>query len=285
MIVPATIAEAIRAATATLTASDSPQLDATRLLGHVLERDRSYLLGHGDEALSEPARRAFDALVHKRATGIPVAYCVGTVGFYGRTFAVDERVLVPRPETERLVEGALAWLRANAGTEAAVADIGTGSGAIAITLACELPGTSVFGIDVAHDTLAVARHNAAINNVAQHVSFIKGDLAAPLARFAPFAAILANLPYVPSAECAAAPDPVSYEPLVARDGGPDGLDLYRRLVPTIPSLLAEHAYVALEAAPANAAGLAELLRAVIPHAAITVERDYAGLERIVTAIV
>jgi release factor glutamine methyltransferase len=282
MIVAATVAEALRSAAAALPNAESPQLDASRLLEHVLERDRSWLLAHGDETLHPPQQLAFEALVRKRASGVPVAYCTGTVGFYGRTFTVDERVLVPRPETERLVEGAIAWLRANGGENAVAADVGTGSGAIAVTLACELPGLNVFGVDLAHETLAVARRNAAVNNVAQHVSFLKGDLAAPLVRFAPFAAVLANLPYVPSAECAPAPDPVSFEPLVARDGGPDGLDLYRRLVPALPALLAPRAYVALEAAPANARALADLARATFPDAAIRVERDYAGADRIVT---
>ncbi len=286
MIVAATVAEALQAAAQRLGGGEAPHLDASRLLESVLKHDRAWLLAHGDATLHPPDQVAYEELVRRRAMGIPIAYLIGSVGFYGRTFMVDDRVLIPRPETEQLVENALTWLRANvSAAETTVADIGTGSGAIAVTLACEMPGLSVFGIDVAHETLAVARHNAAANNVAQHVSFIRGDLAAPLARFGPFTAILANLPYVPSAECAPAPDPVSYEPLGARDGGADGLDLYRRLLPSLPALLAPRAYVALEAAPANAQALAALVRRTFPEAAVTVDRDYAGNDRVITIVI
>ena len=143
----------------------------------------------------------------------------------------------------------------------------------------------MYASDVSQDALAVARRNAAKNAVFQHVTFLHGDLAAPLLPYAPFDCVIANLPYVPSAECAGAPDPVSFEPLLARDGGADGLDLYRRFVRDLPALIAPRGIAILEAAPANARTLEDLVRAALPSAAVETIQDYAGLDRLVIAVV
>jgi len=172
-------------------------------------------------------------------------------------------------------------LRAIGRERGSAADIGTGSGAIAVTLACELPGLGVYASDVSGDALAVARGNAARNNVFQHVTFLPGDLAVPLLPFAPFDALIANLPYVPSAECA----PVAFEPRLARDGGADGLDLYRRLVPHLPRLIAPRGIAILEAAPVNVRALEALVRAALPQAGVETIRDYADLDRFVVMVV
>jgi release factor glutamine methyltransferase len=200
-------------------------------------------------------------------------------------FDVDERVLVPRPETELAVEWAVRHLRATGREDGTAADIGTGSGAIAVTLACELRELNVYASDLAQDALAVARHNAARNDVFQHITFLHGDLAAPLLPYAPFDCVVANLPYVPSAECAAAPDPVSFEPLIARDGGSDGLTFYRRLVLDLPKLVAPRGIAILEAAPANARVLEDLVRVMLPSAGVETIRDYADLDRFVVAVI
>jgi release factor glutamine methyltransferase len=154
-----------------------------------------------------------------------------------------------------------------------------------VTLACELPQLGMFATDVSADALDVARRNAARNNVFQRVTFLRGDLAEPLLPYAPFDCVVANLPYVPAAECAAAPDPVAYEPILARDGGADGLALYRRFVPDLPRLIAPRGIAILEAAPSNARTLETLVRDALPQAGTEVVRDYADLDRLVVVAV
>jgi release factor glutamine methyltransferase len=272
----------LRAAAARLEpVAGSGRLDATLLLEHVTGAERVAFVREGERALSAAEETAFEALVARRRTGTPIAYLTGSVGFYGRTFAVDERVLVPRPETELVVEAVLADLRGRGKLAGSVADIGTGSGAIAVTLAAELRDLSVYGTDASPDALAVARHNAALNAVAQQCTFLHGDLALPLARFGPFDAVVANLPYVPTAQIPRRPDPVGFEPLVALDGGADGLDLYRRLLAQLPAICTPQTTIFFEAAPGTIEPLALLVAAAFPRAHIEIGEDYAGLERFV----
>ncbi len=278
-----TLAEALRDTGRRLdAAAGTGRLDATLLLEHVTGATRESFITDGTRVLSGVERDAFAQAVERRLQGEPVAYITGTVGFYGRTFAVDERVLVPRPETEHLVEAALDELRASGKTSGCIADIGTGSGAIAITLAAELPDAWIFGTDISHGAIDVARRNAARNNVFQSCTFLHGDLAAPLGRFGPFDLVAANLPYVATAEIPARPDPVAFEPSLALDGGPDGLALYRRLLAELPALLAPQAPVVFEAAPATIRPLAELVGAAFPGVHVRIGSDYAGLERFLT---
>jgi release factor glutamine methyltransferase len=190
-------------------------------------------------------------------------------------------VLVPRPETEHVVEAAIADARGRGKAAGRIADIGTGSGAIAISLAAELADAWVFGSDVSRDAIRIARRNAAKNNVFQSCTFVHGDLAAPLLRFAPLDTIVANLPYIPTGEIPRSPDPVSYEPVVALDGGDDGLDLYRRLIAQVPVVAAPDATIFFEAAPGTIEPLAALVEAAFPQAHIEIGEDYAGLERFV----
>jgi release factor glutamine methyltransferase len=242
------------------------------------------MIAHRERELTPDVAESFEALVARRASGVPLAYVTGEAGFYGRMFAVDPRVLVPRPETELAVEWAVRHLRAIGREAGTAADLGTGSGAIAVTLARELPELNVYASDTSQPALVVARANAARNDVFQHVTFLHGDLAAPLLPYAPFDCVVVNLPYVPSAECAPAPDPVSFEPLVARDGGPDGLMHYRRLVADLPALIAPRGILVLEAAPVNVRTLEALVRAALPRAGVETLRDYAELDRFVVAV-
>ena len=276
----ASLAEALRAAAARLEpVAGSGRLDATLLLEHATGEDRVAFVRDGERAFAPAARQRFDALVARRLGGIPVAYLTGEAGFYGRTFAVDERVLVPRPESEHLVEELVAALRAAGAAAPAIADVGTGSGALAVTAALELPAAGVFASDVSADALAVARANAARHGVARRCTFLHGDLTAPLARFAPFAALVANLPYVPTAQVPEAPDPAGYEPRLALDGGADGLDLYRRLLAELPGLLHPNSLVLFEAAPPTLAALRHAVAAAFPRARIAVGDDYGGRPR------
>jgi release factor glutamine methyltransferase len=277
-----TIAEALRSAGEELEpVGGTGRLDATLLLEQVTGANRDAFIAFGTRLLSEEERLAFRERVERRLRGVPIAYILGNTGFYGRRFAVDERVLVPRPETEHVVEAAIADLRARGRAAGRVADIGTGSGAIAISIAAECPDAWVFGTDISRDAVALARRNAAANNVFQSCTFLHGDLAAPLARFAPFDAIVANLPYIPTADVPCRPDPVSYEPVLALDGGADGLDLYRRLIAQLPEIVAPDATIFFEAAPGTIEPLAVLVEAAFADAYVEIGEDYAGLERFV----
>jgi len=277
------INDALRQATTRLQRiAGTGALDAQRLMEHVAGLEPAALLMHGEAPLPEHLDDLFFALVRRRELGEPIPYIIGSVGFYGRTFTVDPRVLVPRPETEHLIEAVMDDLKARKKTNGTLVDVGTGSGAIAITLACEFPDLGVFATDISADALEVARHNAAGNNVFQHVTFLHGDLLAPLARFGRVDAIVANLPYIPAAAIPAAPNPVGFEPRVALDGGDDGLVLYRRLLDQLPAAVAPGASIFLEAAPGTVEPLAELAQARLPSAHVEIGEDYAELDRYVS---
>ena len=278
-----TVTEALRETGRRLDAvGGTGRLDAALLLEHITGAARETFITDDGRALTAAERAAFDAAVARRLQGTPVAYIIGTAGFYGRTFAVDERVLVPRPETEHLVEAVLAALRGAQKRAVRIADIGTGSGAIAISLAAELPDAWLFGTDISRGAIDVARRNAARNDVFQQCTFLLGDLALPLGRFAPFDAVVANLPYIPTGDIPRAPDPVASEPALALDGGADGLAQYRRLIAQLPAILAPQASVHFEAAPGTIEPLAGLVRAAFPGARVEIGSDYAGLPRFLT---
>lgn len=278
-----TIGEALRAAAARLHhIGETGMLDASRLLEHVTGRDHAGLLIVSDVPLDEETSASFEALVARRERGEPVAYVVGNCGFYGRTFLVDERVLVPRPESEHVVEAVLDDLRARRKTGGVAVDVGTGSGALGITLACELPGLAVYATDISAAALGVARRNAALNGVFQRCVFVAGDLLQPIARFGERVdAVVANLPYIPAGDVPAAPNPAGFEPRIALDGGPDGLDHYRRLLGQLDLVTARDASIFLEAAPGTIEPLAALVEDTFPSAYIEIGEDYAGLERFV----
>ncbi len=276
-----TVASALALCLPALSArGDSPRTDARLLLAHVLGRERAWLLAHDDSRLSARQSERFRQACARRAAGTPVAYIIGRAGFFGREFAVDERVLIPRPETERLVEEALAYLRGR--HAAAVLDVGTGSGAIACTIAAEDPDAAVEGTDTSAPALAVARRNAERLGVRARCRFLRAEIArAPAARR--YDLVIANLPYVPSGALPALPDPTAYEPRAALDGGPDGLRAYRKLLAVAGNLLRSDSLLLMEAAPPTAAALAALTAAALPDAAVDVRSDYSGMERYVRA--
>jgi release factor glutamine methyltransferase len=281
-----TVAAALQAAQARLAAtSESARFDARLLLEAACGRDGARLIAYPEHELDEAAAARYGGYLERRSAGEPVAYIIGSAGFYGRTFLVDPRVLIPRPESEHVVEAALDHLRSRrAGGAHALraADVGTGSGALAITLAAELDGLQVAASDLSADALDVAAKNAAANGVAERVHFAQGDLLEPLAAHGPFDCIVANLPYIPSAEVPGRPNPAGYEPRLALDGGADGLDLYRRLLAAVAGSCALGAMLFFEAAPGTIQALAVLAERALPGAAVEVGADYAGLERYVS---
>jgi release factor glutamine methyltransferase len=254
--------------------SASPRADALLLLGHALNRGREWIVAHGDATPSREEARAFERLSAERGNGVPVAYLLGSAGFYGREFLVNESVLVPRPETEHLVAEAIAFI---GNRSSRVLDVGTGSGVMACTIAAETQAT-VHATDISPAAIRVAKKNAQRLGVADRCKFLVGDLTEPV-KNERYDIVVANLPYIPTAEIPGKPDPITYEPREALDGGPDGLALYRRLLDTLAPLVNPNALILLEAAPPTMPGLAAIAKSALPQSAIAVCRDYAGLDR------
>lgn len=262
--------------------SDSARTDAQLLLAYVIGRDREWMVAHPDAAVSAEDALRYTILCERRARGTPIAYILGSAWFYGREFYVDEHVLIPRPETEHLVDEAVAFLRALAETRARVdvLDVGTGSGAIACSIAAEVPQARVDATDASRAALEIAERNARALHVAARCALHLGELAQPVAGRT-YDAIVANLPYVPTADVPKLPQPAGFEPREALDGGEDGLECYRRLLSSAPALLRAGGTMLLEAAPLTILALERLTAARFPSACIDVRDDYGGLARYV----
>jgi release factor glutamine methyltransferase len=256
----ATVGELLNSGTARLRASgsESARLDAELLLGWAIGAGRTTVIAHPNAPVGADAAATYEEAVARREKGEPVAYLRGIKEFYGLAFAADARALIPRPETEVLVEAAerevarrLTSEPRPAGTpNLRVVDVGTGSGAIAIALATllrrrrMLPEVTLLAVDFSAAALSLARENAVAHAVADAISFVEGNLLPP--GEARFDLILANLPYIPSGEIDGLPVAASFEPRVALDGGPDGLDLVRRLLAALPGALAPAGTALLE---------------------------------------
>jgi release factor glutamine methyltransferase len=272
--------------------SPSPRLDAELLLGYILRTDRSGLLAHPDTALGPGQVAQFEASVERRATGEPVAYIRGIKEFYGFAFAIDPRALIPRPETEMLVDIALARISGMlvaaprpAGTPPLlVADVGTGSGAVAISLALESrrrryeDHLRLIASDVDPQALALARENGAAHAAADLVEFAHADLVPPSDR--QYDLIVANLPYIPSADVPELPIAASFEPVGALDGGPDGLAVIARLLEVLPGELALHGLALLEIGADQPDRLTDLAARLLPGWPLSIHSDLGGLPRV-----
>lgn len=276
---PLTVARALRTARARLAEAgvETPGLDAEVLLRHVLGWDRTQILTRPESELAAAEAGHYDRLVGERERGIPVAYLTGEREFMGLPFSVSPAVLVPRPETEILVEWAADWLRP--GGRDRVVDVGTGSGAIALSLAHLLGpdwSGSITGIDVSADAVRVAERNRAALGLDQRVALRQGYLLRDEATHVDLA--LANLPYLRPDQVDGNPD-LAAEPRLALDGGADGLDLVRELLADAPRVLAAGGAIGLEIDPSQAQAVQELARAAFPEAAVTVLHDLAGHAR------
>ncbi len=256
---------------------DSPRLTAEVLLSHALSTTRVRLYTDLDRPLDERERATFRKLIERRVFGEPTAYLTGEREFYGRPFRVDDRVLVPRPETELLVEAVLRELPKDAPSRAL--DVCTGSGCIAVTIAAERPLASVWAIDVSEGACAVARENAERHGVAGRVTVRQGDLFQPLPPDARFDVVMSNPPYVASEEIGRLSREVQREPLAALDGGPDGLDVVRRLVAGAQAHLRAGGLLALEIGEGQGGAARELLQAG-GWADVRIEKDLARLDRL-----
>lgn len=280
----ASVRQALFRATQTLSeaAIPSPRLDAEVLLAHVLGCDRGWLYARPEFHLTPEQREAFESAVERRMRHEPVPYIIGHREFYGLDFVVDARVLIPRPETELLVERTIEAARQmeQALGNLTLADVGTGSGAVAVSLAVALPGAAVYATDTSKEALEVAALNAAQHGVADRVHLLEGNLLGPLPRR--LHVIAANVPYVPTELLATlAPDVVDYEPLTALDGGVDGLTHLRRLLGQASDWLAPQGSMVLEIGAGQGKEVVGLASHFFPQAKVELFQDYAGLDRIV----
>lgn len=250
-----------------------PPAEARRLLGHVLGRAPAWLETHRDDAVPIEAADQFSVLVRRRAAGEPVAYLVGVREFYGRDFAVTPDVLIPRPETELLVD--IAMEKLGAGETANILDLGAGSGCIAITLALELPQAHVVAVDVSPAALAVARGNAV--RLGANVDFVASDWFAVLPPQR-FDLIVANPPYVAAGDPHLAEGDLRYEPTDALTDHADGLTAIRHIVADAPRWLEPGGWLFFEHGYDQAAAVRALLAAA-GFTAIEQHRDLAGIAR------
>ena len=283
-----TIGSLLREAASYLSAHgvDSARLDAEVLMSHVTGLSRGFLPAHQRDPIDEPVLARFRGLIRERGDGhVPVQYLTGTREFRSLDFRVDPRVLIPRPETELLVEAFLAHRKDQSpggqGIDPAI-DACTGSGCVAISCAIEAPQARFVATDISSGALAVARANALDHGVADRVRFLQCDLLPPVGS-GTIDAILANPPYVSESELATLmPEVRDHEPRSALVSGPSGLEIYERLIPGAARLLRSGGFLALELAASRDKPVAAILAAG-PWVAIAVRNDFAGLPRVLIA--
>jgi release factor glutamine methyltransferase len=282
---PARAADLLSAAGAELSAAavDAARLNAELLLAAALGVSRAALYARLHRAVPQSAAARFAELVARRLQREPLQYLLGHQELWSLNFHVTPDVLIPRPETERLVELALVLFpTARTGTALAVGDVGTGSGCLAIALAHEWPGARVTAIDRSLAALHVARANAERCGVAQRVLCVQGDLLAPVAGRS-FDLIITNPPYVAAADLAAAQPELRFEPRLALDGGADGLEVIRRLLPMVPRHLRAGGRLLMEIGADQGAAVLSLARKAGANEAV-IEMDLAGRPRVLSAV-
>jgi len=260
----------------------SPRLDAEVLLCHVLHVDRAQLLMRGHSMMTDQQSRCFRELVARREANEPVAYIVGEKEFWSLPFYVNQHVLIPRPETEILVEEVLRILPGIERRPARVLEIGVGSGAISVALAASQEDVQVVGTDISSEAIAVARLNAANAGVAGRIRFLVGSLFADLSGV--FDVIVSNPPYISDEEFLTLPvDVRKFEPPEALRGGPDGVSLHRKIINEALPYLEAGGYLIMEMGAGQRGQLEELLQKTGSYANITCRQDYAGCDRLILA--
>ena len=256
--------------------------DAQVLLAHVIGRPRSWLLGHLDAPLTQPQLDSAQQAFARLEAGEPLPYILGHWEFYGLDFNVTPDVLIPRPETELLVEKAIRWLTANP-KRRSVADIGTGSGVIAVTIAMHIPDANILATDLSPAALQVAKSNAQKFNVQDRIEFAECDLLPPQSqivnRKSQMDLLCANLPYIPTQTLSELPI-FGREPALALDGGQDGLDLYRRLFSITPKWLTPRGMLLLEIEATQGVQALNLACDAFGDASISLHQDLAHFDRL-----
>ncbi len=257
---------------------ENPRLNAEHLLAHALGRTRMELYLEFERPLNDAELVPLRDLVKRRGQGEPLQHVLGTVEFCGQTFLSDKRAMVPRPETEELVELLASQVRGQK-SDVRIVDVGTGSGVIALSLAKEFPGAEVYAVDISEDALALARQNAARLGL-ERVHFQKSDLLESLSER--FDLIVANLPYISMQDRHLLAREVLHDPEVALFGGPSGDELVRKLIEKAPSHLQPGGLLALEIGIDQGEGLCDFLRQKNYHD-IELKRDYSGATRFLLA--
>lgn len=281
-----TVAEALHETTQLLsrTGIESAFLEARLLLQRATGQSAVWIYQNPRWALDQPVLERLNQCIAQRRDGEPMAYVLGEREFYGRRFVVDRRVLVPRPETELLVDLAIDFVKKL--DQPTIVDVGTGSGALAVSLAVELERLAsngrIIGTDISTEALAVARANAVAHSVEKRIQWVQSDL---LGRCAgPVDVIVANLPYIPTSVIPRLQIEVRHEPWIALDGGPDGLDLYRRLFLEAPQVLRHGGGIFLEIGADQGTMVEGLAHAAFPRHTTQVHLDLAGHDRAVSIV-
>ena len=264
------------------------RLEAEVMVMDVMRMPRQAIFAEQESQVSPQQEEQLAAIVERRLTREPLAYILNYREFYGVNLLVNRDVLIPRPETETMVEHALFMaLMGMESRELVIADVGTGTGAIAVNLAIHLPAARIYASDAYDATLDVAAYNVRMHNVADRVTLLKGDLLEPLPE--PVDVVVANLPYLPTDRIPTLQPEIQWEPVVALDGGSDGLDHIRRLLSQASAAhgnenarLKSHGVILLEMDPEQIAEAQSLASEAFPDAEITVEPDLAGLDRVLS---
>ena len=276
-----TVAEVLKSATTRLEVNgiDTPRLDAEILLAHVLKWRRLSLYVDADKNLPLEKILRFNELITRRLDGVPVAYLTGSKEFMGLNFAVNENVLIPRPDTEILTEGVGNYLRGLGGGN--FLDLGTGSGAICVSILKFVKNSRACAVDISEKALNVAKLNAAKFHVDDRAEFFCGDLFAPV-KGKIFNAIVSNPPYIPTNDLKTLQTEVKREPQLALDGGADGLNFYRRIISDAPRFLASGGLLAVEVG-INQASAVKTLAEAANFVDVKIFKDLAGIDRVVAA--
>jgi release factor glutamine methyltransferase len=259
---------------------ESPRLNIEHLLADTLGKRRIDLYLEFDRTLTEKELAPLREKVRRRVEGEPLQYLLGSWDFYGRAFRTDQRALIPRPETEVLVEIALKAIRAQPGGRSRLLDVGTGSGILAITFALECTNLEVVGSDISPEALNLARENAKRHGLEDRIEWIESDLLGGVVGTFDF--VVANFPYISTEELPKLAPEVQHDPRLALDGGPEGLAVIRRAVQDMPRVLTDGAFVILEVGSDQADPVTDLMTAQ-KFRDISVENDYQGVRRFVTA--
>ena len=256
--------------------ADDPSLETQLIFQKATGLSRPVLLSHGERLLDPAAESEIREMIRRRKEGFPLPYLLGAWEFYGHTFEVDPSVLIPRPETELLVEHAEAWLRKHPEVHRGF-DIGTGSGCIAISLLLDFPELCMTAVDIRPDTLRTAKRNAERHHCSERFFPVRASLFSAFTGNAEL--VCANLPYIPSRTCPEI-EPAKYEPLTALDGGPDGFDLYRLLFQQLAHKITEGSLILCEIEYRQGELAAETAREYFPGKPVSILEDLAGQPRL-----
>lgn len=284
MVIQGSLLSDISARLASL--SDTPALDASVLLARIMERPRPWILAHPELTLTDEQQKQLNTSLSRLQNGEPFPYVLGRWEFFGLEFEVTPDVLIPRPETELLVEKAIAWMQKNQ-TKTNAVDIGTGSGAIAVSIAVNVPNVNIIATDISANALQVAKRNAEKHGVNRRIEFVECDVLPESKvegqksdlRPLTFDLVCSNLPYIPTSTLKHLPI-YQREPTLALDGGEDGLDIFRKLLRIIPDWLAPNALMLLEIESTLGEQTMQLTRQHFPHAQIKLHQDLTGRDRL-----